>query len=75
MCLALVLFILSFMFEQCVGDMWPVSAFVHQMFRIISLFVVVRSVDRVQMSGMGMAFIKALSCLSLQRTGCRSSVN
>jgi len=61
------------MFELC--DMWPVSAFVHQMFRIISLFVVVCSVDKVQMSGMGMAFIKALSCLSLQTTGCRSSVH
>lgn len=45
------------------------------MFRIISLFVAVCSVDRAQMSGMGMAFMKALSCLSLQRTGCRSSVN
>lgn len=33
-------------------------------------FVVVCSVDRAQMSGMGMAFMKALSCLSLQRTGC-----
>lgn len=73
MCLALVLFILFFMFKQCVEDMRPV--FIHQMFRIISLFVAVCSVDRVQMSGMGMAFIKALSCLSLQRTGCRSSVN
>lgn len=72
MCLALVLFILFFMFK-CVEDMRPV--FIHQMFRIISLFVAVCSVDRVQMSGMGMAFIKALSCLSLQRTGCRSSVN
>lgn len=71
MCLALVLFILFFMFKQCVEDLWLV--FVHQMFRIISLFDAVCSVDRAQMSGMGVAFIKALSCLSLQRTG--SSVN
>lgn len=74
MCLALVLFLLTFMFKQCVGEY--VADLVQQMFRIKSLFVVVVcSVDRVQMSGMGMAFIKALSCLSLQRTGCRSSVN
>lgn len=62
-------------FSFCFSCLNNGLVFVHQMFRIISLFVAVCSVDRAQMSGMGMAFMKALSCLSLQRTGCRSSVN
>lgn len=62
----------SLVFKWRVDETWSLSS-VHQMFTIIFFFVVVVcSVDRAQMSGM--AFIKALSCPLLQRTGSESSV-